>query len=196
MRSFCTSALLVILLAYATPAPSAHAQEIDEAQIDRVINQGSVKYCPELQKISDPGADDCKKLTDAGDYARASACWDHYTALLGKINKYNAIVDACQGLGNKGSDLSKKLETQKQKAIGADAANQRGREEVEQEATEAAKQEAARQAAQRAAEAEARRIPAGWIVCQCPQKHTHYGGKWVNGVFYHPPSVPHCSQTP
>lgn len=39
--------------------------------------------------------------------------------------------------------------------------------------------------------AEARRIPAGWLRCACPEAHRGIGGKWVDGVFYHPPG-PEC----
>jgi hypothetical protein len=98
---------------------------------------------------------------NAGDILAVNACQDRLIALQRAIEKYNLFVLQCRQMGERhiapepttkgvpaerqGStnqpkddttfnDLSRLLKEQKQKAVGADAANQRAREQVEQAA--------------------------------------------------------------
>jgi hypothetical protein len=172
---------LMILCGLGSAIGTARAADDIDEQISR-INGG---LCPSpLVRYDDPGTPncdpDCKDMACVSENTR---CWNNYMALLGKINKINAAVDACRNRPGKSSgidtnvhsgapanrgttDLQRRLEEQKPKSKVADAVNkqqdermtrlqQQYDEHVRQE-EEARKDQEAEQAAEAAKEQQRR----------------------------------------
>jgi hypothetical protein len=172
--------------------PPISMDEIQKTVQDCRSNPNSHCMCPRqpiLQLSCAKQCGDLPKGVDVEANEKYTACMQQCFRYQQAIDTYNEIFNHCQAAlsGDSNSpNVSTRLNNARIRAQTYPAV----RAQYHQNVLDKQKMESQRlqeQARRNAAAAEARRIPAGWITCSCPEAHANLlSGKWVDGVFYHP----------